>query len=132
MAKDEKTAVDKTADAIMENDTFQTKLAEAIAGAISKSTQSTTKSNTSELFAPAHQESRPEIRSVLGGSIVALHRAKNDRTKAIEYSKQRWGDGNEVQKAFMKSLTSETTSGAVEMVQTTVADEVIAAWRLRS
>ena len=119
----------KTADDIIASDAFSDKLGDAIAAAISKHMKPTSEQPSDKLFAPAHQHVKPEIKSVLGATIVALYRSGNDRDRAIEWSKARWGDGNEVQLAFQKALTSDTTGGMIEAVQTTVADEVIAALR---
>lgn len=124
-------AVEKTADDIMKSDAFSDKLEAAIAAAISKAMKPAEDGkNSAKLFAPSHHDRKPEIKNLLGATITALYKGKNDPARAMEYAKARWGDGNEVAKAFAtKSLTSETTGGAVEMVQTTVANEVIAALR---
>lgn len=128
----EETADEKvmsTADDIVNSPAFEDKIAEAIGAAMSKHMKPARESAAEKMFSPSHHDVKPEIKSVLGASIVALHKAKNDAHRAIEWAKDRWGDGNEVQVGFQKSLTSETTGGAVEMVQTTVASEVIAALR---
>lgn len=125
-------AVTKTADAIIGSEAFGKKLEDMIGATIAKAMESKPKDGKSpaeKLFAPAHQDARPEIKSPLGASIVTLARVKNDRHKAIAFARDRWGDGNPVQRAFEKSLTSSTTGGAAEAVQTTVASEVIEALR---
>ena len=120
----------KTADDIIASADFGTKLNDAIAKAVAAAMKPAETKNSDKLFgAPAHFDAKPEIKSVLGASIVALYKGKNDPDRAISYAKSRWGDGNPVQLGFQKSLTSETTGGAIEMVQTTVANEVIAALR---
>jgi len=130
MPDTETEAVVKTADDIIASEDFGTKLNDAIAKAIASAMKPAETKTSDKLFAaPAHFDAKPEIKSVLGASIVALYKAKNDPDRAITYAKNRWGDGNPVQIGFQKSLTSETTGGAIEMVQTTVANEVIAALR---
>ena len=120
----------KTADDIIASADFGTKLNDAIAKAVASAMKPAETKTSDQLFgAPAHFDAKPEIKSVLGASIVALYKGKNDPDRAISYAKSRWGDGNPVQLGFQKSLTSETTGGAIEMVQTTVANEVIAALR---
>ena len=123
-------AVVKTADDIIASTDFGSKLDAAIAKAIASAMKPADAKTSDKLFAaPAHFNAKPEIKSVLGASIIALYKGKNDPTTAITFAKERWGDGNPVQIGFQKSLTSETTGGAIEMVQTTVANEVIAALR---
>jgi len=130
MPDTETEAVVKTADDIIASEDFGTKLNDAIAKAIASAMKPAETKTSDKLFAaPAHFDAKPEIKSVLGASIVALYKGKNDPDRAITYAKNRWGDGNPVQIGFQKSLTSETTGGAIEMVQTTVANEVIAALR---
>ena len=123
-------AVVKTADDIIASTDFGSKLDAAIAKAIASAMKPADAKTSDKLFAaPAHFNAKPEIKSVLGASIIALYKGKNDPSNAITFAKERWGDGNPVQIGFQKSLTSETTAGAIEMVQTTVANEVIAALR---
>lgn len=121
----------KTADDIIANEDFGAKLNDAVAKAVAAAMKLVPETKASDkLFAsPVNFHAKPEIKSILGASIIALYKGKNDPDRAISYAKARWGDGNPVQMGFQKSLTSETTGGAVEMVQTTVANEVIAALR---
>ncbi len=124
----------KTADEIIGSDAFSDKLGEAIAAAMAKHMKPAADPLSDKLFAPAHQFAKPEIRNVLGAMITAQYHGRNDPDRVIEYAKTRWGDDNPVYQHLaavqhFKALTSATTSGAVEMVQTTVASEVIEALR---
>jgi HK97 family phage major capsid protein len=125
----ENEAVIQTADDVIANTTFLANINDMVAKAVATAMKPAETKASDQLFAPSSHHAKPEIKSVLGASVIALYKAKNDPEKAIAWAKERWGDGNEVQRGFQKSLTSETTGGAIEMVQTTVADEVIAALR---
>jgi len=124
-------AVIKTADDIIASDAFSDKLSDAIGKAIAAAMKpaSDDKTNSEKLFAPSNQHAKPKIKSLLGATITAIYHGRNDPARSIEFAKARWGDGNEVQEHFTKALTSSTTGGAIEMVQTTVAAEVIEALR---
>jgi HK97 family phage major capsid protein len=124
-------AVVKTADDILASDAFGDKLNDAIAKAIASAMKPKDEPKASEkLFAPASQHAKPGIKSLIGAAVTAAYHGKNDHERAAQWAKARWGDGNEVQKHFVsKALTSATSGGAVEMVQTTVAAEVIEALR---
>ena len=122
-------AVVKTADDIIASDAFNDKLADAIGKAFAAAMKPAETKASDQLFAPASQHAKPNIKNLLGATITAIYHGRNDPEKSIAFAKARWGDGNEVQKHFQKALTSATTGGAVEMVQTTVAAEVIEALR---
>ncbi len=121
----------ETADQIISSDTFGDKLNDAIASAVAKAMQSkpAEAKKSDKLFSPSSHHKHPEIKSVLGATIVALYKTGNKVERAMHYAADRWGDDNPVLVGFQKSLTSETTGGMVEAVQTTVADEVIEALR---
>lgn len=125
--------VAQTADEIIASDAFQAKIAEALDAAFAKHAKPQGGNNSDKLFAPEHQHAKPKIKNLLGATITAIYHGRNDPERAVEFAKNRWGDGNEVQKHLAsrinKALTSETSGGAVEMVQTTVAAEVIEALR---
>jgi HK97 family phage major capsid protein len=129
MTEETTEAVVKTADDIIASEDFSSKLNDAIAKAIATAMKPAETKASDQLFAPANQHAKPEIKNLLGATITAIYHGRNDTEKAIRFAKERWGDGNEVQKHFQKALTSATTGGAVEMVQTTVAAEVIEALR---
>ena len=118
----------KTADDIIASDAFSDKLGEVIAAAMAKHMKPA-EPVSDKLFAPAHQHVKPEIKNLLGATITAIYHGRNDPDRVIAYAKARWGDDNPVWNHFVKALTSETTGGAIEMVQTTVAAEVIEALR---
>jgi HK97 family phage major capsid protein len=130
-------AVDKTADALLGNEAFQGKLAEMIGAAIGKAATPATpeaKSVRQIVYETmGHFEKKPEIKNPIGAMVIAAYHGKNDPERAAQFAKAKWGDGNPVQKDFeikaVKALTSATSGGAVEMVQETVASEVIEALR---
>ena len=118
-----------TADEIIGSAAFEDKIAEAIGAAMAKHMPKPAEQPSDQLFAPAAQRAKPELRNLLGATITAIYHGRNDPERAIKYAKARWGDGNPIQDHLQKALTSATTGGAVEMVQTTVAAEVIEALR---
>ena len=135
MAEEDKTATEvdtdavvQTADDVIASTAFQDAIAAAIGTAMAKHMKPA-ETNSDKLFAPPHQDAKPKIKNLLGATITAIYHGKNDAERAYKYAKARWGDGNEVQNHLAKALTSETTGGAIEMVQTTVAAEVIEALR---
>ncbi len=128
----------KTADEIIASDAFSDKLGEAIATAMAKHMKPAAEKPSDKLFetlfSPAHQHAKPEIKNMLGAMVTAQYHGKNDPERVIAFAKARWGDDNPVYQHLaavqhFKALTSATTGGAVEMVQTTVAAEVIEALR---
>jgi HK97 family phage major capsid protein len=124
-------AVAQTADEIITSEAFQSKLGDTIEAIVAKAMKpkEEEKGTAEKLFAPASQHAKPKIKNLIGAAITALYKGKNDLERTVAWAKARWGDGNEVQKHFQKALTSATSGGAVEMVQTTVAAEVIEALR---
>lgn len=120
----------ETADQIIASDAFGDKLNETIAAAVAKAMQPKPDDKKSDkLFAPSSYHAKPEIKSVLGATIVALYKGGNKVEGAMRFASDRWGDDNPVLIGFQKALQSDVTGGMIEAVQTTVADEVIEALR---
>jgi len=138
MSRDKTTdTVDQTVDGLLGNQKFTDAIAAAVGAAMAKAAPAApaqTKSVRQIVFETmGHHEKKPEIKNAIGAMVIAAYHGKNDPERAAAFAKARWGDGNPVQKDFeiktVKALTSATSGGAVEMVQETVANEVIEALR---
>ena len=128
--------VDSTVDKLLENEGFQSKLADMIGGALAKAAEPAPqeKSVSQVVFETlGHHTKKPEIGNPLGAAVIAAYHGKGDPDRAARFAKAKWGNGNDVQKMFeykaVKALVTTAGSDGSEMVQTTVADYVIEALR---
>jgi hypothetical protein len=79
----ENEAVIQTADDVIANTTFLANINDMVAKAVATAMKPAETKASDQLFAPSSHHAKPEIKSVLGASVIALYKAKNTRRKTI-------------------------------------------------
>ena len=118
--------VDSTVDKLLENEGFQSKLADMIGGALAKAAEPAPqeKSVSQVVFETlGHHTKKPEIGNPLGAAVIAAYHGKGDPDRAARFAKAKWGNGNDVQKMF--DVQSSLATHSVNVGQNRVDNNVV-------